>query len=233
MADQSQEAPAEELPDVPAPGKKDFEKTLIERKKTRIELGQLVTAVCSVFIAGISLWLAMSSLRSARDQQKEDLERQELLISPNLFMRISDDGLKLVLLNSGLGPARITRIAVAIGDDCIDSAVKKPSDWDREADRIRNEIKDAAESNLMENIRKSGSAFSNASLVSIGELIPMGGGVPLVELRVNLPPDASLIVPVIQQFRKNIDQVQFEIGYESLTGIPKPAVNRGQPKCKK
>ena len=161
------------------------------------------------------------------------MERQELLISPNLFMRISDDGLKLVLLNSGLGPARITRIAVAIGDDCIDSAVKKPSDWDREADRIRNEIKDAAESKLMENIRKSGSAFSNASLVSIGELIPMGGGVPLVELRVNLPPDASLIVPVIQQFRKNIDQVQFEIGYESLTGIPKPAVNRGQPKCKK
>lgn len=205
-------------------------------QQTRIAVGQLVIAICAVVIAAISLTVAIVSLRATATQQSADLEHQELLITPNLFARVDDAALGLALVNSGLGPARIKRISVQVGDHCYNSSHMKPGAWDEKATEIRSEIVSAIYSNLMADIReRNDTSAGDANLVSIGELIPQQGGVLLLTLRgdaqASRPTDLNSIQGVRARFRENMKQLKLEIAYCSMTGLSCFVLSEGKPNC--
>ncbi|MGO4405240.1 hypothetical protein AB4Z10_13390 [Bosea sp. RAF48] len=212
--------------------------TPVGEKKTWIErYGSFAAAVCSLFVAGTSLWVAISALKVSTKQQQHDTAHKELLIKPFLFSRADELSMAAAIVNSGLGPADIKRVAIAFDNSCYDSRGLDETKW-------REQISDARPKldRFLYNDSAAALRAANQSLLSYvglpypGELIPVGGSVSIAALRT---PAQPIPIPTPEHtkaskiFSEKLLQTTILIEYCSMTGRSCHNLRYGTVPCEK
>ncbi len=91
-------------------------------RNNALPLASIVVAVCSLFVAVVSLRYTVNS-------QQEDRKYKELMIQPVLQIVSDTDAGSVLVANSGLGPAKILRVLFHSKDHCFDTdTIKLRSD---------------------------------------------------------------------------------------------------------
>lgn len=223
--------PAEEKPAVPADKQAGEQKTWIER------YGSFAAAVCSLFVAGTSLWVAISALNVSTKQQLNDTAHKELMIRPFLFSRADELSMGAAIVNSGLGPAAIRRVAIAFDKSCYDSRGLDETKWREQLSDARPKLKDYLYQTSAPPIQAlNPGVVPYTALPYPGELIPVGGSVTVAALRSPIPPTAIPTpehVRASEAFADKLLKLNIFIEYCSMTGMTCLPLRYGEVPCEK
>ena len=210
-------------------------KACAEKKTWAEKYGSLVTAIFSLFVAALSLWLAITA-------QDRDAAYKELQIEPFLAFLPDDLNLNLRLTNSGLGPARIRRIVVSFPPDaCFDTQKIKPAEIDSTLNTFKDRMASYVLADIVEKVGfgNLNGSFPASSLVRPNELIPgQDHGVTILGMARQASANSPVPVPpamrtaASQIFRDKLRSLNMMIEYCSMTGKFCGSVQEGNPICK-